>query len=45
MDDDDDDDDDDHGGAGSILDRILGSSQPDPSESQSSADAPATHQS
>jgi hypothetical protein len=43
------DDDDDHDGAGSILDRIFGGSQPDPSESdresQSSADAPATHQS
>jgi hypothetical protein len=46
--DDDDDDNDDHDGAGSILDLIFGSSQPDPSESdpesQSSA-APATHQS
>ena len=45
----DDDDNDEHDGAGSILDRILGSSQPGPSESdpesQSSADAPATHQS
>jgi hypothetical protein len=48
-DDDDDDDHDDHDGAGSILDLIFGSSQPDPSESdpesQSSAGAPATHQS
>jgi hypothetical protein len=47
--DDDDDDSDDHDGADSILDRILGSSQPNPSEpdpeSQSSAGAPATHQS
>ena len=48
-DDDDDNDSDDHDGAGSILDHILGSSQPNPSESdaesQSSAGAPATHQS
>ena len=48
-DDDDDDDSDDHDGVGSILDHILGSSQPNPSESgaesQSSAGAPATHQS
>jgi hypothetical protein len=46
---DDDDDNDDHDGAGSILDLIFGSSQPDPSESDpeslSSAGAPATHQS
>ena len=44
-----DDDDDDDDGAGSILDLIFGSSQPDSSESdpesQSSAGAPATHQS
>jgi hypothetical protein len=48
-DDDDDNDSDDRDGAGSILDHILGSSQANPSESdaesQSSADAPATHQS
>ena len=48
-DDDDDNDSDDHDGAGSILDLIFGSSQPDPSESdpesQNSAGAPATHQS
>ena len=48
-DDDDDNDSDDHDGVGSILYPILGSSQPNPSESgaesQSSAGAPATHQS
>jgi len=48
--DDDDDDDDDHDDDdGSILDFIFGGSQPDPSESdsksQSSSDAPTTHQS